>query len=206
MRFRRRTRGRGSVLAWVAGYTGTTVLVAAAVVVLLLPLIDDGRAGGTAGARGSPSPAGTAPGAPAGVPGDPVLPGAPTGPAPQPPDGGEPAGGDPSGGQGPAGRGGGPPIPTRGGGGGGDWCPEGTAFYRAADRGVDVVIVAASSGAIRAELMLRGGEPKSQQTTVPGGRPHTFHFAGVSPQMIERVKVTTVTVGVSMQTCYARAA
>ncbi|MFS2292719.1 MAG: hypothetical protein FWJ90_08430 [Actinomadura sp.] len=202
MRFRRGTRGRGRILAWVAGYTGTTVLVAAAIVVLLLPLIDDGKGSGTAGAQGSPSPSGTAPGGP---PGDPALPGAPTGPAQQP-DGGGPAGGDPSGVQGPAGQGGGPPIPTRGAGGDGDWCPEGTAVYRAADRGVDVVIVAASSGAIRAELILRGREPQSQQTTVPGGRPHTFHFAGVSPQMIERVKVTTVTVGVSMQTCYARAA
>src|SRR5690606_18565131 len=123
-----------------------------------------------------------------------------------PPDGGEPAGGDPSGGQGPAGRGGGPPIPTRGGGGGGDWCPEGTASYRAADRGVDVVIVAASSGAIRAELVLRGGGPKSQQTTVAGGGPALSPCPGVSPKLSERVKGPAATGGVAMQPCYAGAA
>ncbi|MEU8801735.1 hypothetical protein [Spirillospora sp. NPDC048819] len=196
MKSRRPARRSRSVLARVAGYAGTTLLVAAAIVVLLVPLLDDGKSGGTAGAQGSASPSPTSPGGPAG-PG-PGLPVAPTGPAPQQNGTGRP---DPAGG-----GGGGPQIPGQGGDGGLTWCPEGTAHYRAAATGVDVVITVASSGAIRAELSLRGRSPESQQTTVTGGRPHTFRFKGVSPQLVERVKVTTVSVGVSMQTCYARAA
>jgi hypothetical protein len=189
-------------MARLVGYSGTTLLVAAAVVVLLIPLVDDGKDAGGAGAQGSPSPA-ASPGGPVGVPGDPVLPGAPTGSAPQQDGSGRPApGGSPDGG----GPGGGPPLPGQGGTGGLTWCPDGTAHYRATGTGVDVVITVASSGAIRAELALRGRAPESQQTTVPGGRPHTFRFRGVSPALVERVKVTTVSVGVSMQTCYARAA
>ena len=201
----RRPRRARSILLRIAGYAGTIALVAAAAVVLLLPLLDDGK-GGTAGAQGS-GPASTAPGGQAGPPGGPGLPGTPTGPAPQGGARPEPPGpsGGPGGGQG-GGPGGGPQIPAQGGGDGVTWCPQGTASYRATRTGVDVAVSVGSSGAIRAELALRGRAPESQQTTVPGGRPHTFHFRGVSPQLVERVKVTTVSVGVSMQTCYARAA
>ncbi|WP_165966476.1 hypothetical protein, partial [Actinomadura sp. 7K507] len=102
-------------------------------------------------------------------------------------------------------QGGGPQIPDQGGSDGITWCPGGTASYRSTRTGVDVVVTVSSSGAIRAELVLRGRAPESQQTTVSGGgRPHTFHFRGVAPRLVERVKVTTVSVGVSMQTCYAR--
>ncbi|MGP4028995.1 hypothetical protein [Actinomadura sp. 3N407] len=198
MKSRRPSRRTRSTLARAAGYAGTTLLVAAAIVVLLVPLLDDGTSGGTAGAQGSASPSPTSPGGQAGVPGGPGLPSAPTGPAPQQTGSGRP---DPAGG-----GAGGPQIPRQGGDGGLTWCPEGTAYYRATRTGVDVVITVASSGAIRAELSLRGRSPESQQTTVTGGRPHTFRFKGVSPQLVERVKVTTVSVGVSMQTCYARAA
>ena len=206
MRTRRPARRPRSTLARIAGYTGTTLLVAAALVVLLMPLLDDGK-GGTAGAEGSAGPAHAPSGGPAGAPGDPVLPGTPTGPAPQQGGGGPDPGGQ-SGGQGgdAGGQGGGPQLPTQSGTGGLTWCPDGTAHYRATATGVDVVITVASSGAIRAELSLRDRAPESQQTTVTGGRPHTFRFRGVAPQLVERVKVTTVSVGVSMQTCYARAA
>ncbi|TDC51142.1 hypothetical protein E1281_20880 [Actinomadura sp. KC345] len=193
----RRPRRARSILLRIAGYAGTTALVAAAAVVLLLPVLDDGK-GGTAGAQGS-SPASTAPGGQAGGPGGPGPLGTPTGPVPQGSARPEPPG--PSGGPG-----GGPQIPDQGGAEGITWCPQGTASYRATRTGVDVAVSVGSSGAIRAELALRGRAPESQQTTVPGGRPHTFHFRGLSPQLVERVKITTVSVGVSMQTCYARAA
>ncbi|MFG2090728.1 hypothetical protein [Spirillospora sp. NPDC048824] len=199
MKSRRPARRSRSVLARIAGYAGTTLLVAAAIVVLLVPLLDDGKSGGTAGAQGSASPSSTSPGGPPVGQAGPGIQVTPTGPAPQQSGSDRP---DPAGG----GGGGGPQIPGPGGNGGLTWCPEGTAAYRATGTGVDVVITVASSGAIRAELSLRGRSPESQQTTVTGGRPHTFHFTGVSPQLVERVKVTTVSVGVSMQTCYARAA
>lgn len=177
------------------GYAGTTLLVAAAVVVLLMPLMDDGKGGGTAGAEGSAAPAAT--GARTGAPGG-GLPATSSAPTPQRTGSGRP---DQGGGQG-----GGPPMPGQNGSGTLTWCPEGTAYYRAARKGVDVVITVASSGAIRAEVSLRGRSPKSRQTTVTGGRPHTFHFTDVPARLVQRVKVTTVSVGVSMQTCYARAA
>ncbi|TDB98426.1 hypothetical protein [Actinomadura sp. 7K534] len=200
MRARRPARHSRSLPARIAGYAGTVLLVAAAVVVLLIPLIDDGKDAGGAGAQ-SPLDQHASPGGPAGVPGDPVLPGAPTGPAPQQDGSGLPA---PGGRQDGGGQGGGPPLPSQGGTGELTWCPDGTASYRATGTGIDVVITVASSGAIRAELVLQGRAPESQQATVPGGRPHTFHFRGVSPALVERVKVTTVSVGVNMQTCYAR--
>ncbi|TDC70443.1 hypothetical protein E1200_05350 [Actinomadura sp. GC306] len=204
MRARKRARPSRSLPARIAGYAGTMLLVAAAVVVLLIPLIDDGEGAGGAGAQNSPDPA-ASPGAPAGVPGDPVLPGAPTGAAPQQDGSGLPApGGQQDGGGQGGGQGGGPALPGQGGTGELTWCPDGTASYRATETGIDVVITVASSGAIRAELVLQGRAPVSQQTTVPGGRPHTFRFRGISPAIVERVKVTTVSVGVNMQTCYAR--
>lgn len=86
------------------------------------------------------------------------------------------------------------------------WCPEGSAYYRAVTGAVDVVVTVAASGAIRAELALRGYAPQARQTTVRGAGPHTFHFEGVPPRLVERVKVTTVSVGVTMTSCYARPA
>lgn len=193
--------------ARIAGYTGTTLLVAAAVVVLLMPLLDDGKGAGSAGAQGAPGTATASPGAPRGAPGDPNLPGAPAGSA-APQDGNGRSGSGDRGGSGQPGaeQGGGPPLPTQGGADTVTWCPEGTAYYRASRTGVDVVVTVASSGAVRAEMALRGVPPQSRQATVTGGRPHTFRFAGVAPGLVERVKITTISVGVSMQTCYARAA
>jgi hypothetical protein len=199
MKSRRPGRRGRSLWLRIAGYTGTLALVAAAVIVLLMPLMDDGTKG-AAGGTASPS----APGAQTGLPGGGGLPVTPTGPVPQQNGSGQPYPGGGGGGSG--GQGGGPQIPPQNGSGGVAACPKGTAYYRATSTGVDVVIAVSASGAIRAELSLRGQEPKAQQTTVRSGGPQTFHFTGVAPQLVERVKVTTISVGGGMQNCYARAA
>ncbi|WP_433478960.1 hypothetical protein ACQPZP_19110 [Spirillospora sp. CA-142024] len=199
MKSRRPARRARSLWARIAGYTGTLLLVAAAVIVLLIPLMDDGKKG----AAGTVSPSASAGGG-TGGPGGSGLPVTPTGPGPQQGGSGRPYPGGQNDGSG--GQGGGPQIPAQNGSAGIGQCPKGTAYYKATATGVDVVIAVSASGAIRAELSLRGQAPKSQQTTVRSGGPHTFHFTGVPPQLVERVKVTTVSVGVAMQTCYARPA
>ncbi|TDD86335.1 hypothetical protein E1293_09660 [Actinomadura darangshiensis] len=201
MRSRRPARRARSLWARIAGYTGTLLLVAAAAAVLLMPLMDDGDKT-AAGAQGTVSPSAQA-GGQTGAPGGSGLPATPTNPVPQQNGSGRPYPGGQNGGSG--GQGGGPEFPAQNGAGEVGWCPKGTAFYKAAQKGVDVVVTVASSGAIRAEMSLRGRSPESQQTTVRSGGPHAFHFTRVQPQLVERVKVTTVSVGVSMQTCYARA-
>ncbi|QXJ20110.1 hypothetical protein AGRA3207_000762 [Actinomadura graeca] len=197
----RRGRGPRPVLARVAGYGGALLLVAAAVVVLLMPLADgDGRDGdgaGAAGTRGLPGSGTTAAPGPAGAADVPrgTSTGAPSGPVLPQDDGAGP------------GTGGGPTLPGRGGSGTETtWCPRGTAFYREAGDAVDVVITAATGGAVRAELTLRGYAPQSQQAAVRGGAPHTFHFRGVTARLVRRVTVTTVSAGTAVQTCHARAA
>ena len=183
----------------IAGYGGAALLVAAAVAVLLMPLLDGRESGAAAGAR-SPAGPSAPPGSPGGAPGT-----GSGGPASSSTPGSQQqnGGGQPY----PTGQaGGGPQIPQQNGTGGLSWCPRGSAYYRAARDGVDVAVAVASSGAIRAELALRGGAPRSQQTTVRRGGPHTFHFRGIPPELVQRVTVTTVSVGVAMQTCYARAA
>ncbi|MEU6751487.1 hypothetical protein ABZ914_35175 [Spirillospora sp. NPDC046719] len=188
-----------SVWGRIAGYGGAALLVAAAIVVLLVPLLDKDKDG--TGAAGTTSP-GTSPSAGlGGVPGASGGPVNPTNPVPQNTGGSPYTGGGQGGGQG-----GGMQIPDQNGTGGTGWCPQGTAFYRAAKGGVDVTITVSSSGAIRAELSIKGHAPQAQQTTVSGGRPHTFRFKGVAAQLVRRVKVTTVSVGVAMQNCYARPA
>ncbi|WP_141576391.1 hypothetical protein [Actinomadura sp. WMMA1423] len=203
MKSRRPARRGRSLWLRIAGYTGTLALVAAAVVVLLIPLTGD-RGKGAAGAGGTAGP--SAPGGWTGAPGDGGVPATPTNPVPQQNGSGQPYPSGGSGGQG-GGQGGGPQIPPQNGSGGGVGnCPKGTAYYRATPTGVDVVIAVSSGGAIRAEVSLRGQEPKTQQTTTRGGGSQTFHFKGVAPQLVERVKMTTISVGGGMQTCYARAA
>ncbi|TYB39338.1 hypothetical protein [Actinomadura chibensis] len=194
-RTRRRARRPPALWVRIAGYGGAALLAAAAVAVLLLPLLDGSAGGaGTTGAASSPSSPATG-----GTPGGGAPPD-PTNAAP-PRNGGSPYPGGQNGG-----GGGGPEIPEQNGSSALGWCPRGTAYYRAARDGVDVAIAVASSGAVRAELALQGYAPQSQQTTVKGGGPHTFHFRGVAPRLVRRVTVTTVSVGVAMQTCYARAA
>ncbi|MFA1550509.1 hypothetical protein [Actinomadura chokoriensis] len=198
-------RGRRARL-WgrIAGYGGTLLLVAAAVIVLLVPLLDGGKKGAT-GAEGTADPSASSPPGQGGVPGVPGGYATPTNPVPQQNDSGRPYPGGQNGG-GSGGQGGGPQIPTQNGGGSaGGQCPDGTAFYRATAKGVDVLVTVSASGLIRVELLLPGGSPKSQQASASAGRPQTFHFTGVSPRLVERVKVTTVSVGGGMQSCYARA-
>ncbi|MEV4001590.1 hypothetical protein [Actinomadura sp. NPDC049753] len=202
MKSRRPGRPGRSLWLRIAGYTGTLALVAAAVIVLLMPLMDGGTKG-AAGSGGTAAP--SAPGAGTGLPGGEGLPVTPTGPAPQQTGGDRPYPG--GGGAGAGGQGGGPQIPSQNGSSGGvGACPKGAAYYRATPTGVDVVIAVSASGAIRAELSLRGREPTAQQRTVRSGGPQTFHFTGVAPQLVERVKVTTISVGGGMENCYARPA
>lgn len=192
-----------SVWGRIAGYGGAALLVAAAIVVLLVPLLDKDKDG--TGAAGTTSPGASPTAGLGGVPGASGGPVNPTNPVPQNTGGSPYTGGGQGGGQS-GGQGGGMQIPDQNGAGGTGWCPQGTAFYRAAKGGVDVTITVSSSGAIRAELSIKGHAPQAQQTTVSGGRPHTFRFKGVAAQLVRRVKVTTVSVGVAMQTCYARPA
>ncbi|MEW2355607.1 hypothetical protein [Spirillospora sp. NPDC029432] len=190
--------------AWLrgAGYGGAMLLVAAAVAVLLYPLMGQDRKGGTAaGDQAAAGTATTAPGVPGGgATGVPGVPGA-TEPQTRPEQGGG-TGRDQGGNQG-----GGPTLPGQG-GGTTTWCPAGTAVYRPAATGdaLEVAVRASASGLVRAEVSMTGRSPVSQQDTAKAGRTHTFRFAGVRAETVERVKVTTVSVGVSMQTCYARVA
>ncbi|MGI5163044.1 hypothetical protein ACQEU3_01640 [Spirillospora sp. CA-253888] len=201
-------RGTRSTGARVAGYGGAALLVAAALAVLLMPLFDQG--GGTGPVAGR-TPGGTAsqPAGRQGVPGGTAPTAAPTNPLPQQNQGGQvypdgrPSPQSPGRGQG--GNGDGPPLPGTGGGVGLTWCPAGTSTYRPTPAGkLEVSVNVSGSGAVRAEVVLRSGAPKSQQATVKGGRPHTFTFQGVPPAQIRYVKITTMSVGISTETCYAR--
>ncbi|MFF5264063.1 hypothetical protein ACFY4C_34475 [Actinomadura viridis] len=190
---------RSPVLVRIAGYGGALALVAAAIVVLLMPLLGkDRKAGGEQPAAGS-GPAATGPSRPA--------PGGAGALAPVPQQTRDGAG--PREGQGegrPAqGQGGGPPMPGQG-GGTLTWCPPGTAVYAVTGTTLKVTVHVSTSGLVRAEASLRGRPAVSEQDTARAGRPYTFTFAGITAAMLERVKVTTVSVGVAMQTCYARAA
>lgn len=190
---RRRRRG-GSALGRIAGYGGAVLLAVAAVVVLLMPVLGEEK--GPAGASGNGTPTATAPGGVTPAPGATVPSTVPTNPVQQN-NGSTPYPGS-TGGTGPL-------MPGDPGSGTGlGTCPPGTAFYRATGAGLEVVITVATSGAIRAEVELRGRSPQARQATVKGGSPHTFRFAGVGPQLVERVKVTTVSVGAAMQSCYAQ--
>lgn len=193
----RRAR-RAGLRGRIAGYGGTLLLVTAAVIVLLVPLMDGGK-DGAAGAVGSADPSAPPPGRDGAG-----LPATPTSPVPRRNESGRPYPGGQNGG-GSGGRDGGPGIPQQNGGGSLRRCPDGSALYRATATGVDVLVTVSGSGLIRAELVLRGRAPRSQQASAKAGRPHTFHFTGIAPNLVERVKVTTVSVGGGMQSCYARA-
>ncbi|GGV33249.1 hypothetical protein GCM10010182_66240 [Actinomadura cremea] len=197
-------RSGRSIWGRIAGYGGAVLLVAAAVAVLLVPLLENDGGADPAGARAPANGVATPSNAPTRHTAPPATIRTPGATAPG-------TGGTQGGGRGGTSGGttgdGGPPMPgDLGGGTGTSWCPQGTAFYKATGTGVDVAVAVASSGAVRAELQVQGGAPQSQQTTIRGGSPHTFRFIGVSAQRVERVKITTVSVGVAMQTCYARAA
>jgi len=188
MKPRKRLRPNGPALGLIGGYGGSLALVAAAVVVLLMPLFrEDGGAADGSAASGT-SPSGTASAVPL-----------PTDPAPRATPS-RPGGGNAPQGQA---RDGGPPGPERD-DGTVTWCPDGTAFYRDGGTGLEVTINVSASGLARAEASLRGRPPVSRQAGVRRPGPYTFRFGGVTARMVERVKVTTVSVGVAVQTCYAR--
>ncbi|GAA2147419.1 hypothetical protein [Actinomadura napierensis] len=199
---RRGPRRARSIWGRVAGYGGAALLVAAALVVLLVPLLDghkDGTgAAGAAGTAGGTAGAGASPTAGQGVvPGPSGQSGTPTNPVPQSSGGSPYIGG---------GQGGGMQIPDQNGATGTDWCPQGTAFYRASGRSVDVTITVSASGLVRVEMSVKGHAMQTRQSSVSGGKPHTFRFKNVSAGLVQKVKVTTVSVGVAMQNCYARPA
>ena len=182
------------------GYGGALVLVAAAVAVLVMPLLDKDPQGASNGSPGAGA-ASTAPQPAQPVPGAPGAPGA-VDPAPQQSRGSTP--GQDRTGTAPNRTGGGPAGPAIG-GGTVEWCPAGTAFYRSGVGGLEVTVNVSASGLVRAEVTPRGGSPQSRQTSTTGARPVSFRFPGVTEPMVERVKITTVSVGVAMQTCYAQA-
>ncbi|MDL4777305.1 hypothetical protein [Actinomadura xylanilytica] len=194
MKSTRSARGPRSVWGRVAGYGAALLLVGAAIVVLLVPMLEKGRGGGAGATGAAATPEGGAAPA-AGVPGAT----GPSNPAPQQNRTGQPY---PGGGQQP---GGGPAMPGQGGSGAGlSSCPSGTALYRQAIGGTEVVVRVSGSGAVRAEITASGHSAAPQQATVRDGKPHVFRFKGVPAQQVQRVKVTTVSVGAAMQSCYAR--
>ncbi|TDD79708.1 hypothetical protein [Actinomadura rubrisoli] len=194
------TRPARPILGQAAGYGGAVLLVVVAVVVLLRPLVDEGKDGtGAAGPQGAAGPGAAVPTGQQVAPGVSVPPVDPIGPVPRRTKSGQPDPGGP--------QGGGPQMPGQNGSGtGATWCPQGTAYWRVATKGVDVVITVSASGAVRAEVTVQGHAPQARQATVRGGAPHAFHFTDIPPHLVQRVKITTVSVGVTMQTCYARVA
>ncbi|MBO2452746.1 hypothetical protein J4573_37035 [Actinomadura barringtoniae] len=188
------------------GYGGTAALVVAAIVVLIMPLVkkDDGSgaagAGPTAGGGGGQTTGrSTTPGNGGGSP-------FPSNPAPQQNNSGRPYPGQSSGsGSGQGGNGGdqGPPLPGSGGGTGVGMCPVGTAVYHDVGGALEVMIKVAGSGLVKAEASLRGRPSVTRQSSVKGGAPVTLTFNGVPTALVERVKVTTFSVGAAMDNCYA---
>ncbi|MFC0040089.1 hypothetical protein [Actinomadura rayongensis] len=184
----------------VAGYGGALLLVAAAVAVLVVPVVRG--TGGRAGAAATPGPGATTvpPGANPG--GNPVPQQQPSGQlypsasAPATPGGGQGGGGGPE-----------MPLPRQNGGGANvDWCDQNAALYRpaATGGGVEVVVNVAASSAVTVEVTLTGGARKSRQDTVMKGAPHTFAFPDVAITALSRAKVTTLALGGTMASCYAR--
>ncbi|MEU6041326.1 hypothetical protein ABZ801_38665 [Actinomadura sp. NPDC047616] len=195
---RRPGTARRPVVGRVLGYGGSVVLVVAAVVVLLMPLFDDGRRAASSEAADRTTPEATPSGGqvpPVGtVPTvQPTV--TPTGTVPRQDGGGRSSPQQQSG-----------PRPEQQSGTTVTWCPAGSAVYRAGDGGLEVTVNASASGFARAQVSLRSGHTAEEQATVRDGVPHTFRFTGVPAAEVERVKVTTISVGVSTQTCYARPA
>ncbi|MQY09754.1 hypothetical protein [Actinomadura macrotermitis] len=204
MKSTRGARGARPIWGRVAGYGGAGLLVVIAVAVLLMPLFDKDPVGGGPAAGAGPAQ-GTGPGTVPGQGGG--VPTTPGNPVPQQNNGGRPypGGRTPQQNQ----QGGNPNIGPQYPAPGGTaltWCPEGTAVYRAVQGGVDLLISVTASGLVRAEMTLGGREPEVRQATVKAGRPHTFRFQGISPALVQRVKITTVSIGAAMETCYARPA
>ncbi|RFU38207.1 hypothetical protein DZF91_28880 [Actinomadura logoneensis] len=197
MKTRRPPAGPGLTVARFLGYGGAALLVSAAVAVLVFQALHGGRGtGASASGTGRPSqdgastaPAGSAPGTRQTQGGGTV----PTRPGTSPGAGSQP--GDQ-----------GAPMPSTGGGAGAEYCPAGTAVYRAGrTSGVEVAVTVGAAGVVKADVTVAGHGPLSDQASVRKAGTHTFRFA-VAPTLVRRVKITTLSVGVDMQTCYARPA
>src|SRR5262249_54966672 len=144
--------------------------------------------GGGGQATGQPTPTGG--------------PTSPTNPTPQQNNSGRPYPGQSSGsGQGSGDQG--PPLPGSGGGVGVGMCPVGTAVYHDVGGALEGMSKGAGSGLVKAEASLRGRQSATRQASVKGGAPVTLTFNGVPTALVERVKVTTFSVGAAMENCYA---
>jgi hypothetical protein len=172
-----------------AGYGGSIVLVLAAVAVLLLPLLDQGR-GGAAAAGAQPGRTGQPGGAPPAASGAPPPSGLPSGP------------GQPSGGGQPTGRGGqGGEMPLPGFGGGTNRpCADGVGTVRQAGTELRVVVQVSGTAITQVEVHLRGQTSLKKNARLSHGRPHTFVFPDVPAGQVERVELRTVGTMVP-QTC-----
>lgn len=160
------------------GYGGALALVAAAVAVLLLPLFDGPEPSGAARGAAVPRKVSAAPSSGAGtVPAtEPAL--EPTSrprvPGPAPAPAGEPAP-----------------------------CPSGFAGYRLSGGILSVTLRGSGRGYAAAAVNVERG-PTIVQSTTLRGITHTFRFADLPGDPIQRVSVTTVTAG-GMRTCDVRA-
>ncbi|MFC5186542.1 hypothetical protein [Actinomadura harenae] len=192
--------GPGVTAARLLGYGGAALLVSAALAVLVFQAFGGRHGSGpSASGTGGQGPSGGAPGGAVSS----------SGPVQQPQGGG--------GGQSPSRPGTSPgttaqpgdqgaPMPGTDGAVGFDYCPQGTASYRAGGAsGVEVAVTVGGAGVVKAEVTVAGHGPLSDQATVRAAGTRTFHFA-VAPTLVRRVKITTLSVGVDMQTCYARPA
>ncbi|WP_051468305.1 hypothetical protein [Actinomadura oligospora] len=193
--------GPGVTVARFLGYGGAALLVSAALAVLVFQAFG-GRhgSGASASASGGPASSDGTSGGPVGT--------VSSGPAQQPQTGGgrspSKPGTSPGTGSQPGDQG--APMPGTGGGVGIDFCPAGTAVYRAGrTAGVEVAVTVGGAGVVKAEVTVAGHGPLSDQATVRKAGTQNFHFA-VAPTLVRRVKITTLSVGVDMQTCYARPA
>ncbi|MFC4913589.1 hypothetical protein [Actinomadura gamaensis] len=194
--------GPGLTAARFLGYGGAALLVSAALAVLVFQAFGGGHGDASASASHGPSSSNGADG----VSGGPVGT-VPSGPVQQQTRGGRPYPSKP----GTSGTGSQPgdqgaPMPGTGGGVGVEFCPAGTAVYRAAGaNGIDVAVTVGAAGVVKADVTVAGHGDLSDQSTVRRAGTQTFRFT-VSPALVRRVKITTLSVGVDMQTCYARPA
>lgn len=186
MKSTRSGRGRRFVLPRALGYGGAVLLVAAAVAVLLMPLLGDDRAGTGVqadGRTGTGSPAagnGVVPQTPATGSGN-----GPADPARQSRNGG---------GQAPTGQGGDGggemPLPDFG-DGAGTPCQEGLGTAQYAGDALQVTVQVSGTAIAEVEVHLRGQSSMKKNGKLSGGKPRTFSFRGVPVSRIERIELKT---------------
>ncbi|MCP2340878.1 hypothetical protein [Actinomadura rupiterrae] len=192
--------GPGRTVARFLGYGGAALLVSAALAVLVFQAFGGKhRSDASAAGTGTTSPSSGASGGTSGT--------VPSGPVQQQTRGGSPypsKSGAPGTGSQPGDQG--APMPGTGGGVGPQFCPAGTADYRAAGtNGIDVAVSVGAAGVVKADVTVAGHGDLSDQATVHRAGTQKFHFT-VAPALVRRVKITTMSVGVDMQSCYARPA